>query len=68
MPFITEEIYCTFTSGRRVHYDLHWPVYKERWIFQMLRKQFQGFKEVVRGIRNIQNRMNVPNTTERQFM
>ena len=37
-----------------------WPVYKEEWNFPQAELAIESFKEVVRGIRNTRNEMNVP--------
>ena len=38
-----------------------WPVYREERNFPDAEKAIEGFKEVVRGIRNTRTEMNVPN-------
>ncbi len=47
-------------SGRRINDDLCWPVYKDEMNFADAEKAVASFQEVVRGIRNTRNEMNVP--------
>ena len=61
MPFITEEIYCTLLPEEESIMISDWPVYKEERNFPDAEKAIEGFKEVVRGIRNTRTEMNVPN-------
>ena len=60
-PFITEEIYCTLLPEEESIMISDWPVYKEERNFPDAEKAIEGFKEVVRGIRNTRTEMNVPN-------
>ena len=61
MPFITEEIYCTLLPEEESIMISEWPVYREERNFPDAEKAIEGFKEVVRGIRNTRTEMNVPN-------
>ena len=61
MPFITEEIYCTLLPEEESIMISDWPEYKEERNFPDAEKAIEGFKEVVRGIRNTRTEMNVPN-------
>ena len=61
MPFITEEIYCTLLPEEESIMISDWPVYRDERNFPDAEKAIEGFKEVVRGIRNTRTEMNVPN-------
>ena len=61
MPFITEEIYCTLLPEEESIMISDWPVYREERNFPDAEKAIEGFKEVVRGIRNTRTEMDVPN-------
>ena len=60
MPFITEEIYCTLLPEEESIMISDWPVYKDEMNFADAEKAVSSFQEVVRGIRNTRNEMNVP--------
>ena len=60
MPFITEEIYCTLLPEEESIMISDWPVYKAEMNFADAEKAVSSFQEVVRGIRNTRNEMNVP--------
>ena len=60
MPFITEEIYCTLLPEEESIMISDWPVYKDEMDFADAEKAVSSFQEVVRGIRNTRNEMNVP--------
>ena len=60
MPFITEEIYCTLLPEEDSIMISEWPVYESERNFPEAEKAVEGFKEVVRGIRNTRTEMNVP--------
>ncbi|MBQ7372259.1 MAG: valine--tRNA ligase [Blautia sp.] len=60
MPFITEEIYCTLLPEEESIMIASWPEYREEWNFPQACAAVESFKEVVRGIRNTRNEMNVP--------
>ena len=60
MPFITEEIYCTLLPEEDSIMISEWPVYTDERNFPEAEKAVEGFKEVVRGIRNTRTEMNVP--------
>ena len=60
MPFITEEIYCTLLPEEESIMISDWPVYKDEWNFPEAELAVESFKEVVKGIRNTRNSMNVP--------
>ena len=61
MPFITEEIFCNIQDEEESIMISEWPVYREERNFPDAEKAIEGFKEVVRGIRNTRTEMNVPN-------
>ena len=60
MPFITEEIYCTLLPEEESIMISDWPVYRDEMNFADAEKAVSSFQEVVRGIRNTRNEMNVP--------
>lgn len=60
MPFITEEIYCTLLPEEDSIMISEWPVYTPERSFPEAEKAVEGFKEIVRGIRNTRTEMNVP--------
>ena len=60
MPFITEEIYCTLLPEEESIMISDWPVYRDEMDFVDAEKAVSSFQEVVRGIRNTRNEMNVP--------
>ncbi|MDO5134914.1 MAG: valine--tRNA ligase [Eubacteriales bacterium] len=60
MPFITEEIFCTLLPEEPSIMISDWPVYREEWEDEKAQLAIGSFQEVVRGIRNIRNEMNVP--------
>ncbi len=64
MPFITEEIYCTLTSGDDDADESimisSWPVHVKDREFEEDEAEIELLKEAVRGIRNIRSEMNVP--------
>ena len=60
MPFITEEIYCTLLPDEESIMISDWPVYRDEMDFADAEKAVSRFQEVVRGIRNTRNEMNVP--------
>ena len=60
MPFITEEIYCTLLPDEESIMISDWPVYRDEMDFADAEKAVSSFQEVVRGIRNTRNEMNVP--------
>ena len=63
MPFITEEIYCTFqgTAFRDAESIMisRWPVYRADRHFAKEERDIETIKEAVRGIRNVRSEMNV---------
>ena len=60
MPFITEEIYCTLLPEEESIMISDWPVYRDEMDFADAEKAVSSFQEVIRGIRNTRNEMNVP--------
>ena len=60
MPFITEEIYCTLLPEEESIMISSWPEYREERSFPEAEKAVEGYKEAVRGIRNLRTEMNVP--------
>ena len=60
MPFITEEIYCTLHPEAETIMIESWPVTDETMHFEAEVSFINHVKEMVRGIRNTRNEMNVP--------
>ncbi|MCD7867412.1 MAG: valine--tRNA ligase [Clostridiales bacterium] len=60
MPFITEEIYCTLLPEEEPIMISSWPVFREDFVFPEAEREVESYKEVVKGIRNTRNEMNVP--------
>ena len=60
MPFITEEIYCTLHPEAETIMIESWPVTDEAMHFEAEVSFINHVKEMVRGIRNTRNEMNVP--------
>ena len=60
MPFITEEIYCTLHPEAETIMTESWPVTDETMHFEVEVSFINHVKEMVRGIRNTRNEMNVP--------
>lgn len=60
MPFVTEEIYCTLLPEEESIMIASWPEYKEELNAPEAEELIEITKEVVRGVRNIRNEMNVP--------
>ncbi|MCD8153760.1 MAG: valine--tRNA ligase [Clostridiales bacterium] len=60
MPFITEEIYCTLLPEEESIMISSWPVFREDFVFPEAEREVESYKEVVKGIRNTRNEMNVP--------
>ena len=60
MPFITEEIYGTLKPEAETIVTADWPVFSEDRCFPADEALARQFMDVVRGIRNIRMKMNVP--------
>lgn len=66
MPFVTEEIFCTFQNDEESIMISKWPEYKEVWHFKDEEESVETIKEAVRGIRNTRASMNVPPSRKAQ--
>lgn len=66
MPFVTEEIFCTFQNDEESIMISKWPEYKEEWHFKDEEESVETIKEAVRGIRNTRASMNVPPSRKAQ--
>jgi valyl-tRNA synthetase len=60
MPFITEEIFCTLHPEEETIMLASWPVYKDEWNFPAEEEMLEHCKDLVKGIRNVRNEMDVP--------
>jgi valyl-tRNA synthetase len=60
MPFITEEIFCTIQSEEETIMLSSWPEYKEEWNFPEDEAAIEHCKDLVKGVRNVRNGMDVP--------
>jgi valyl-tRNA synthetase len=60
MPFITEEIFCTLHPEEETIMLASWPVYKDEWNFPSEEEMLEHCKDLVKGIRNVRNEMDVP--------
>lgn len=59
MPFITEEIYTSITDDVSIMVS-DYPVYAEKFNFEVEEEQVENIKNTIRAIRNIRSEMNVP--------
>ena len=59
MPFITEEIYTKLYNEDESIMISHWPKYEEKYNFKDEEQKIEKIKEIIIGIRNIRNNMNV---------
>ena len=59
MPFITEEIYTKLYNDDETIMTAEWPKYEEKYAFQKEEQEIEKLKDVIIGIRNIRNNMNV---------
>ncbi|MBQ0059223.1 MAG: class I tRNA ligase family protein, partial [Lachnospiraceae bacterium] len=64
MPFITEEIYCTLLPEEETIMTSAWPVYDPAMDFPEDEALITQYIELIRGIRNIRTKMNVPASTK----
>ncbi|MBD5135203.1 MAG: valine--tRNA ligase [Lachnospiraceae bacterium] len=66
MPFVTEEIFCTFQDKEESIMISDWPEYKEERNFKDEEESVEIIKEAVRNIRNVRAEMNVPPSRKAQ--
>ena len=59
MPFITEEIYTKLYNEDESIMISNWPKYEEKYNFKEEKQKIEKIKEIIIGIRNIRNNMNV---------
>jgi valyl-tRNA synthetase len=59
MPFITEEIYTKLYNEDESIMISNWPKYEEKYNFKEEEQKIEKIKEIIIGIRNIRNNMNV---------
>ena len=59
MPFITEEIYTKLYNDDETIMTAEWPKFEEKYAFQREEQEIEKLKDVIIGIRNIRNNMNV---------
>ena len=62
MPFVTEEIYSKLVPEEESLMMSSWPVYEEEWNFPYAEYAVGHYKEIIRGVRNVRAKMNVPNS------
>lgn len=59
MPFITEEIYTKLYNDDETIMTAEWPKFEEKYNFKNEEQEIEKLKDVIVGIRNIRNNMNV---------
>ena len=59
MPFVTEEIYQELPNTEESIMTTAWPEYKDEFAFETEEAEIEMLKELIVGIRNIRNNMNV---------
>ena len=59
MPFITEKIYTRLYNEDESIMISNWPKYEEKYNFKDEEQKIEKIKEIIIGIRNIRNNMNV---------
>ena len=59
MPFITEEIYTKLYNDDETIMTAEWPKFEEKYAFKKEEQEIEKLKDVIIGIRNIRNNMNV---------
>ncbi len=59
MPFITEKIYTKLYNEDESIMISNWPKYEEKYNFKDEEQKIEKIKEIIIGIRNIRNNMNV---------
>ena len=60
MPFVSEEIYTKVAPKEGSLMMSRWPVYEEKWDFPFAETIVEHYKEIIRGVRNVRAKMNVP--------
>ena len=59
MPFVTEEIYTKLYNDDETIMTSKWPEYSEKCNFEKEESEIEKLKDIIVGIRNIRNNMNV---------
>ena len=59
MPFITEEIYTKLYNNDETIMTAEWPKFDEKYNFKNEEQEIEKLKDLISGIRNIRNNMNV---------
>jgi valyl-tRNA synthetase len=59
MPFITEEIYTKLYNDDETIMTAKWPEFEEKYNYKAEEDEIEKLKNVITGIRNIRNNMNV---------
>ena len=62
MPFVSEEIYGKLVPEEESLMMSEWPKYDEKWNYPIAENIVEHYKEIIRGIRNVRAKMNVPNS------
>ncbi len=60
MPFVSEEIYSKLAPEEESLMMSRWPGYDDKWSFPAAEDIAEHYKEIIRGIRNVRAKMNVP--------
>lgn len=59
MPFITEEIYTKLYNDDETIMLAKWPEFEEKYNFEVEEQEIEKLKDLIVGIRNVRNNMNV---------
>ena len=59
MPFITEEIYTKLYNDDETIMLAKWPEFEEKYNFEAEEQEIEKLKDLIVGIRNVRNNMNV---------
>lgn len=59
MPFITEEIYTKLYNDDETIMTAKWPEFEEKYNFKTEEQEIEKLKDIIVGIRNVRNNMNV---------
>ena len=59
MPFITEEIYTKLYNDDETIMLAKWPEFEEKYNFEKEEQEIEKLKDLIVGIRNVRNNMNV---------
>lgn len=68
MPFITEEIFCTLHPEEETIMLSDWPVYTDQWNFPEDEAMVERVKDLVKGVRNLREDMDVPNSRKAKLL